>query len=528
MLPTRSCPPPTTARRHGRRATGRRPTGSGPRSRPPAGRSSTAAPTSRSSRPHAADGRGRRAPSATARATAVPSRLGRSRPPASRPCSSSRPTGRTTSSARSPRVRAHAPAGTSVVVVADGPSAEQAAGARRPTRLERRRGRPDERAARPGAALNVGLRRASGPVVVVLDPIVEPTGDVVTPLVAGARRPDGRRRRAGSGIVSDDLRRFEDARPGRRRPRSRATRWRSGAQTRATRGPLDERFRFYRNLDIWWSLVLRDEGEGTAPRRAVAVPSCPRPATSTAAGRASPTTERDRLSKRNFYRIIDRFGARRDLATGPVDAVRRAAESSSRPGRRRRPSPELGELAPERVGPARSRARPGRASPARRAAPRHSAGTSRLTGSGAAVQTGRGPARGRSRRRGRASAARRRQIAPGASRGRPRAPSAGRGRRRARRRSGRGARGPPATAEPSARGRGRDRHAGALAVAVARDPVGRPDRPSRRGAGPEDGAAPPTARRPAAGRARAAARGARRARRPPPPATRRVYSSLWR
>ena len=39
----------------------------------------------------------------------------------------------------------------------------------------------------------------------------------------------------------------------------------------AARGPLDERFRFYRNLDIWWSLVLRDEGEGEPPRRAVAL-----------------------------------------------------------------------------------------------------------------------------------------------------------------------------------------------------------------------------------------------------------------
>ena len=28
----------------------------------------------------------------------------------------------------------------------------------------------------------------------------------------------------------------------------------------AARGPVDEAFRFYRNLDIWWSLVLRDAG----------------------------------------------------------------------------------------------------------------------------------------------------------------------------------------------------------------------------------------------------------------------------
>src|SRR2546430_1721999 len=35
------------------------------------------------------------------------------------------------------------------------------------------------------------------------------------------------------------------------------------------RGPLDEHFRFYRNLDIWWSLVLRDEGVAMDPRRAL-------------------------------------------------------------------------------------------------------------------------------------------------------------------------------------------------------------------------------------------------------------------
>ena len=59
----------------------------------------------------------------------------------------------------------------------------------------------------------------------------------------------------------------------------------------ADRGPLDERFRFYRNLDIWWSLVLRDEGEGEPPRRAVAVDGLPADrATSIAAGRACPTT----------------------------------------------------------------------------------------------------------------------------------------------------------------------------------------------------------------------------------------------
>jgi hypothetical protein len=78
------------------------------------------------------------------------------------------------------------------------------------------------------------------------------------------------------------------------------------------RGPLDERFRFYRNLDIWWSLVLRDEGEEQAPRRAVAV-ALPLERHEHRGWIDTPDEERTRLSRRNFYRIIDRFGWRRDL-----------------------------------------------------------------------------------------------------------------------------------------------------------------------------------------------------------------------
>ena len=111
--------------------------------------------------------------------------------------------------------------------------------------------------------LNAGLRRASGPIVILLDTSVEPEGDVVTPLVDALRDPTvgvvGR-----WGIVSTDLRKFEDAPAGD----VDAIEGYVQAFRRADfaeRGPLDERFRFYRNLDIWWSLVLRDEGERTRP-----------------------------------------------------------------------------------------------------------------------------------------------------------------------------------------------------------------------------------------------------------------------
>jgi Glycosyl transferase family 2 len=210
-------------------------------------------------------------------------------------------------------LRATSPDGTSIVVVADAPSDEQEAA------LALLADHADasielvwtsERLGQ-GAATNIGVRRASGPVVVLMDSSVEPTGDVITPLVRVLDDP--RVAVAGAwGITSADLRTFEDAPPGdvdaiegyllafRR-------------DDAAGRGPLDEHFRFYRNLDIWWSLVLRDRGEGEEPRRAVRVADIPAIRHEHRGWASLPEDERTRQSKRNFYRIIDRFGSRRDL-----------------------------------------------------------------------------------------------------------------------------------------------------------------------------------------------------------------------
>jgi hypothetical protein len=210
----------------------------------------------------------------------------------------------------------HAPTGTSIVVVADGASDEVAAALEgltagvQPVELLR----TSERLGH-GAATNIGIRRAVGPVVILLDPSLEPTGDVVTPLVAALDDP-AVAVVGGWGITSDDLRRFEDAPPGdvdAIEGYLQAFRRADAAE----RGPLDERFRFYRNLDIWWSLVLRDEGEGSAPRRALRLDGLPVQRHEHRGWTSLPDEERDRLSKRNFYRIIDRFGWRRDLLTRP-------------------------------------------------------------------------------------------------------------------------------------------------------------------------------------------------------------------
>jgi cysteinyl-tRNA synthetase len=206
-------------------------------------------------------------------------------------------------------LRAQMPDGTSIVIVADAPSEEQ--GAALPAADEGLEIVRTSQQLGTAAAINVGIRRAQGPVVIVLDTSVEPTGDIVTPLVRAL--DDSTVGVAGGfGIVSSDLRSFEDAPPGDvTAVEGYAIAFRR--DDAATRGPLDERFRFYRNLDIWWSLVLRDEGEEATPRRAVSV-EIPATRHEYRGWSSLPEADRDRQSKRNFYRIIDRFGHRRDLA----------------------------------------------------------------------------------------------------------------------------------------------------------------------------------------------------------------------
>jgi cysteinyl-tRNA synthetase len=174
------------------------------------------------------------------------------------------------------------------------------------------------------AALNAGIRRATAPVVILVDTSVEPQGDLVSALVAALE--DETVAVAGPfGIVSEDLRRFEDAPAGA--VDVDAIEGYALAFRRADyveRGPLDEHFDFYRNLDIWWSLVLRDLPEDApddaAPRRAVRVEGVPIERHEHRGWTSLPENERGRRSKRNFYRILKRFATRRDLLVSGADS----------------------------------------------------------------------------------------------------------------------------------------------------------------------------------------------------------------
>jgi hypothetical protein len=169
------------------------------------------------------------------------------------------------------------------------------------------------------AALNAGIRRAAAPVVILLAPGADPAGDVVSPLVAALGDPTVAV--AGPfGLTSGDMQRFEDA------PETRHDVEAIGGGVLAfrradyvVRGPLDEHFETPDDLDVWWSLVLRDTAEDadgeTQPRRAVRVGV---PATrATAAALAAPAPGLDpataRHARRDRYRVLKRFATRRDL-----------------------------------------------------------------------------------------------------------------------------------------------------------------------------------------------------------------------
>jgi hypothetical protein len=219
-------------------------------------------------------------------------------------------------------VRLEAPEGTQIVVVADDPTPAQAAAL---SDLEGPFGAAagkvvpeilwtSARLGRP-TALNAGLRRAVGAVVVVLGADLDwsagAIGDLVDALgdptvaIAGLR-----------GLQTSDLRRFSEGGDGEVAVVSGTLAFRRADLI--ARGPLEERFLTNRGLDAWWSLTLRDEGESAPPRRALVVED----GGGAAADHDAPE-EGSRAGRRDYYRLLERFGGRVDLlAIGPSDPGR--------------------------------------------------------------------------------------------------------------------------------------------------------------------------------------------------------------
>jgi cysteinyl-tRNA synthetase len=164
-----------------------------------------------------------------------------------------------------------------------------------------------------GAGRNAGLLRSQGRIIVVLGNHIEVTGDIFTLIEQALSDPEvglcG-----GWGVRSDDLRDFESS---------------TGPEVDAVEayllafrreeiervGLFDEKFRFYRHIDLEYSLRFLDRG-----MKNIVVPQI-RANTIEHEHRLwyhTPPDERERKSKRNFYRFLHRWGDRRDLLIEPA------------------------------------------------------------------------------------------------------------------------------------------------------------------------------------------------------------------
>lgn len=160
------------------------------------------------------------------------------------------------------------------------------------------------------AAVNAGIEGAAGDVVVLFDPGVELKGDAITPLlevlvdptvvVAG---PFGLRGKGTLKEFAASAGPHVDAIEGYcmafRREDALAV------------GGFDSRFRFYRIADVEFSFRLRDRGG-----RAVVVNRLPVEKHEHRLWESTEPSERQRLSKRNMYRFLDRWRGREDLLVG--------------------------------------------------------------------------------------------------------------------------------------------------------------------------------------------------------------------
>jgi GT2 family glycosyltransferase len=149
--------------------------------------------------------------------------------------------------------------------------------------------------------------------VVVLGNHIEVTGDIFTPIEQALRDPEvglvG-----GWGVRSGDLRNFESSTgPEVDAVEAYLLAFRRAEIDRV--GLFDEKFRFYRHIDLEFSLRFSDRG-----MKNIVVPEI-RANTREHEHRLwyhTPPDERERKSKRNFYRFLHRWGDRRDLLLEPT------------------------------------------------------------------------------------------------------------------------------------------------------------------------------------------------------------------
>jgi len=160
-----------------------------------------------------------------------------------------------------------------------------------------------------GAGRNAGFRAARGANILLLGGHVEIVGDGLTPLSA-VLADDAIGATGSNGLVTTDLFTFTPAPTSEcdaiefylfafRRERLKQV------------GLLDEKFVFYRNLDLDWSLAFKAHG-----LRLIANDQLPLTVHEHPYLRLDPV-ERDKLSKKNYRKFLDKWKGRTDLLLNP-------------------------------------------------------------------------------------------------------------------------------------------------------------------------------------------------------------------
>ncbi len=161
-----------------------------------------------------------------------------------------------------------------------------------------------------GAGRNATFRRATGRVLVWLGNHVEPSGDVWTPLLnglegRGVAQPIGAV--GGWGLFTADRKEFEPSQ-GRRVDALEGYILAYPRTLLKQTGWLDEKFRFYRNLDIDFSFRIRKAGYALAE-----IPHLPVRIHAHRLWESLPDGERQRRSKKNFDRFYKEWHHWRDV-----------------------------------------------------------------------------------------------------------------------------------------------------------------------------------------------------------------------
>ncbi len=161
-----------------------------------------------------------------------------------------------------------------------------------------------------GAAVNAGLREAAGTVVVLFDPGTEATGDLLTPLLRGLEQP-GVGLVAASGVRGVGTVKHFHEHPGPEVDAVEGYCMAFRRQDALAVGGFDEKYRFYRIADFDFSFRIRAGGQ-----RAMVVAGLPLTKHVHRLWEARPPEEREKISRKNFYRFLDRWSTRTDLLVG--------------------------------------------------------------------------------------------------------------------------------------------------------------------------------------------------------------------